>query len=444
MIRRAKHIKISRRTFIKGVLGVLATTSLAQPAFAATCPAETKTWTIGAFTCTGEIGEGYSDLTDPYGVALDSGDSNTHGSRVYKCDGSGNWAATWTVSAGEPGPAATCADNPTPLMKVVRTGAIDPVTLPCSPSGNCSWSCDSSRLDDSCSAGYCENSGDIIKLTRNFVCSTGITTGLPPAGCSAEDVTWVVNGDTCNATLGATAHTATAAASDSTAPTTGAANFICNDGTYTETAGSTCAGVTHDGCFATSTTWTIGTNTCVADVPSAAHNATLTVYDNEPAATGSAQMYCNNGTWTRSGESCNAPLPPVCPPIMPPPPPPELVTAACYVDTWNWDTGTAGACSNEIQCTGTNIVHFSVGTHMNDGGEYYYFGINDRYTVTWSGDCTGSGLNMSQCTRELPNGTYSATATVTDLQTGNTAAYTVTATKNTIHRNDPSQCPPPP
>lgn len=428
-------------------LTILAGTSiLASGAHAATCAETSVTWTVAGKTCSGNLGEGDSSLTLPYEVASDGGDLGTHGSKVYKCSGSGNWVDTWPNSGGDPANMATCVDNGTLAMKVTQVGVIDPVSLPClngySPPA-CSFPCDTANDGDTCNAGYCDDSGDITKHFRRFVCDSNSAAPPPPppsSDCAAETKTWIYNGLLCSGLVPALPHTSLSGIiSDSLAPTTGTARFQCDNGTLIEQVGSTCFGPPPPpaDCPATSVTWSQGTDNCAGNVGLTASGQTVTVTDSYLMATGSVQMTCNNGVWTSSGPTCTSPAPPVCPPVVTPLPP-VTVSAGCYVDTYAWDELGSPSCYSE-GCTGTNMVLFSVGDTA--GGDYYMFTDPDRFTVVWSGDCTGTGSTCSLTTGT--NGIFNATATVTDTVNGDVWTLPVSASKSTVYRADMMTCPNP-
>lgn len=81
-------------------------------------------------------------------------------------------------------------------------------------------------------------------------------------------------------------------------------------------------------------------------------------------------------------------------PPPPPPPPAAAVRAGCMVDTVAFDTMSDGDCFGSGY-TNTDMIVFSVGDTMNNGGEggdALYFANPALYRVTWSGNCaSGSG-----------------------------------------------------
>lgn len=90
--------------------------------------------------------------------------------------------------------------------------------------------------------------------SASFTCSNGTlslaggSSCLPPpapapANCGASVQTWTVGAQTCSASVGATSNNGVVTATDSSAPTTGSASFLCSNGTYTLQSGSSCTSV---------------------------------------------------------------------------------------------------------------------------------------------------------------------------------------------------------
>lgn len=272
---------------------------------------------------------------------------------------------------------------------------------------------------------------------------TPYCTAVAAVGCPAQNVSWDQDGHVCYGNVGALADGGNATINDGVAPTTGSASYACANGTLTRQPGATCTGPVvppTNNCVGTSTTWTVGLNTCASNIPDLAHGASVTIYDNAQPTTGSAMMTCNNGIFSRSAEACVSTSPPTCPPPPPPPPTPVTIYSGCYVDTPWWDLVSSPNCQTGVRsCTTTDGIGFSIGTHMNNGGDAYYFNDPERYTVSWSGACTGTG---SYCgVQSMPNGTHTATVTVTDTLTGQVTTRSITATKNTVKRVNINECP---
>ena len=170
-------------------------------------------------------------------------------------------------------------------------------------------------------------------------------------GCAAGSRDWSVLGNACTGSVTGAASGQTRAASDGSGPATGSASFKCDDGAWTEQAGSICglecaaltrshcelAKTAHGGssgtCDADSTgscsyscsngawtresgqcnarcptsaeTWTVGDDSCTDTVAGGAHGDTRTASDNAGSARGSASYRCSDGDWLeQSGSTC--------------------------------------------------------------------------------------------------------------------------------------------
>lgn len=87
-------------------------------------------------------------------------------------------------------------------------------------------------------AGITNGDLECVRLSRRVVYSSG----PPPANCGSTTLNWTVGANTCSGMIMATNHSLSNPVTDAvTDPSVGAANFTCNNGTYTENAGSTCA-----------------------------------------------------------------------------------------------------------------------------------------------------------------------------------------------------------
>ncbi|MES2729446.1 MAG: hypothetical protein V4621_05010 [Pseudomonadota bacterium] len=277
-----------------------------------------------------------------------------------------------------------------------------------------------------------------------FTLISGTCNNVVGAGCAAQTVTWDQDGHVCTAQLSALTNGGNSTVNDAVNPTTGSANFVCTDGAVMAQSGATCTGPAAppptNNCMSTSTSWTVGMNSCTTNIPDMTHGTALTVYDNAAPTTGSAMMTCNNGMYSRSAESCVSTSPPVCPPPPPPPSPPVAITAGCLIDTPWWDVATTPDCETPPNtCTTTDAIGFSVGTHINSGLDTYYFQDPERFTIAWTGACTGDASTCNAV--PMVNGTHAATVTVTDKQTGEVTVRNVTARKRTVRRINLNECP---
>jgi hypothetical protein len=121
---------------------------------------------------------------------------------------------------------------------------------------------------------------------------------------------------------------------------------------------------------------------------------------------------------------------------------PKPLAAGCIVDTDVWDTAAFPSCPNLMLRTSTDALLFSVGQVLNNGDEQWVFEDMGRFEVTWTGACASPAkLNESQCALwNVPNGSYTATATVRDVVTNTVRTFTMTAEKN-VTRCTPTDCP---
>ena len=114
-------------------------------------------------------------------------------------------------------------------------------------------------------------------------------------GCAAGSRDWSVLGNACTGSVTGAASGQTRAASDGGGPATGSASFKCDDGAWTEQAGSVCglecAAQTRSHCELAKTAHGGSSGTCDAD------------------STGSCSHSCDNGVWTRESGQCNARCP---------------------------------------------------------------------------------------------------------------------------------------
>lgn len=99
------------------------------------------------------------------------------------------------------------------------------------------------------------------------------------------------------------------------------------------------------------------------------------------------------------------------------------VTAGCYIDTAAYDTASPGICSRR-SFPESQTIDFSVGDYKNGR---YHFSNSSEWSITWSGDCSGSRNYCTTTKNPRFDTTYSATASVTHIPSGKTRSYSVTA-----------------
>jgi cytochrome c553 len=149
--------------------------------------------------------------------------------------------------------------------------------------------------------------------TASAACANGVwgaatnATCTSPSACASGDLSWTSGANTCNATAPATASGATAALSDTLAPTTGAASFTCSNGTWGAATNVSCTAPI--ACSAAALSWTVGANTCDGAAAATASGASATLTDAAAPTTGAATFACNNGAWgPATATTCNAPV----------------------------------------------------------------------------------------------------------------------------------------
>jgi hypothetical protein len=140
----------------------------------------------------------------------------------------------------------------------------------------------------------------------------------PPPNCTSQLVSWTVGSVSCEATVGSIAHGSTGTATDSTGPNTGSQNFACNAGTLTASGTGTCIVASPPAdCAAQAVSWTVGSNTCNANVPASTHGQTVTataivstnLYGQITPGTpkGTQAFVCSSGVLSPSGTgTCSA------------------------------------------------------------------------------------------------------------------------------------------
>ena len=126
------------------------------------------------------------------------------------------------------------------------------------------WSCNGNYRVRSC--GTREN---------HEFCAHGCASGTCNAApdCNTTSKEWTVGTNTCTASFFKAYNNTVRAATDSSEPTTGTAEFRCgSSGSWTLQSGATC----NASCSATSVTFTAGSYSCPAELPSRPHGSTYT------------------------------------------------------------------------------------------------------------------------------------------------------------------------
>lgn len=190
------------------------------------CPAKVFTWTVGGASCGGSTALTTSGSSS---VLKDTLVPNT-GSATYACSN-----GTWT------GPtAATCA-----------------AVLADCPAATLAWTvganaCNASAL--AATSGANASLQDVAGPTTGvakFLCTNGswgpatsaTCVTVAPLDCAATALNWTVGTNACSASAVPTVSGSVLAVTDTVAPTTGTAAFLCTNGVFAVSAGATCATV---------------------------------------------------------------------------------------------------------------------------------------------------------------------------------------------------------
>lgn len=249
------------------------------------------------------------------------------------CDSqTANWtqganSCTGSVSAMADGDTATITDSGAPTTgqvtascengSVTFSGASCTTGLPCGAgtvnwtvgAKNCSASvpATSSGVDVAASDTTAPQTGAATATCTNGVWSTSSTTCFNQ--CTATTQLWSdPDGSDCNGNVPLTQH-GSAPVVASTGPGNGNVTATCNDGVFAYSA-PTCSDDAD--CLATTLPWTVGANSCSGTIAQTANAATATATDSShavsPGGSGTANFTCNNGTWntTPSAATCNA------------------------------------------------------------------------------------------------------------------------------------------
>lgn len=314
----------------------------------ASCPSVARTWTVGGVSCDGTVPFTAHNGTN---TAFDS-TAPTTGNAGYTCN---NGALFQTASQAA---ANSCATAPAPGPVGCTAGTLLSWTnaATCSAPSTATTSGSTITITDAVapatgSATYVCNNGSF-----NLQSSTCANAPAPaPTNCGAQNLNWTVGGQTCTATANNTNSGQTAFLSDSTGPTTGSANFTCNNGSYTPIVSSqSCNGTATPSpppptapppaspppapvtCNYPGGTLAWGGGQCSADPGPVSRNVggIVDLNDGTLPNTGSIRFTCqSNGMFAPSNEVCN---------VSPP------ANQACTGRTVSWSVG-SNNCSGGIQ-----------------------------------------------------------------------------------------------
>lgn len=273
------------------------------------CAAGVLNWQVGGLSCSASAPAVYSG--DAVTVT-DNAVPNT-GTASFSCDNGSYIVQGGATCNPPPPPPANCAGG-IAQQWTVGGNTCEGVLSATAHAANTTVNDSTAPLTGS--ATYTCNNGNYTYLAGS--CNAP----PPPANCVATPRSWVVGGNSCDGTVPATAHSNVSTGFDSTAPTTGSAQYTCNNGVFFQTgpqaSATTCNAAPPPGpaaCTAGQTlTWNNGGNTCQAMSTSTSSGNTITITDGAGPATGSATYVCNNGSFSVQSSNCTTASPPAAAP----------------------------------------------------------------------------------------------------------------------------------
>lgn len=322
-----------------------------------TCPAGTKTWSVGSESCEGSVAQS-NPGDQPLAKDLSSSPTLGKGEATFKCEDNGTWSGPTSPSCSQSQCDAvasqTWGSSPTicqaSLPDTASGGERDIIDNVDTTTGSARYRCNNGTwqlVSSLCEVSKCPAisgkswnvagesclgdlpEGDLNQVANlsdstttgpstavgaaSFTCVSGSWTEnggstCAVAGCDAvNSKSWTVAGKNCTANLPARPMNALETISDVTGTDQGSASFRCVSGTWTEQSGSTCA---PQGCGAQASVSWNGTDgsVCTGSLLARGHGVVESPQDTTTPTTGSAQFTCNNGTWEKTSESCtNAP-----------------------------------------------------------------------------------------------------------------------------------------
>jgi hypothetical protein len=199
-----------------------ATATITPPA---PCAATTFTWTVGGNSCNASA----AATTSGSSSILNDTTAPATGSASYTCTN-----GTWTGPAS-----ATCTVQQAGCAAATLTWTVGTST------------CNASAL--AAASGASTALQDVTNPTTgaaSFLCTNGAWGAASSATCmtvnTAQDcpataLNWTVGGNACSATAVPTVSGSTLSVTDTVAPSTGTAAFLCTNGAWTQSAGAQCS-----------------------------------------------------------------------------------------------------------------------------------------------------------------------------------------------------------
>ena len=250
------------------------------------CGASSVQWTVGANLCTAVAPTTVNAQT---AVLADTNAPTTGGAR-FLCDN-----GVFTEQPGSTCTSSTTNCNPQSVSWTVSGATCTSSTTAVIANGATSATLNDTVIPTTGSARF-RCSGGALTVQSGATCTSGCFAGT--------SVAWTVGGNTCNGILPADVPSGgnSATINDNSAPTTGAATFMCSNGVLSANGGATCNAPPP--CPANTANWTVAGQSCSASVPSLINGQSASIIDSTGPATGTATSTCNNGVNTLSLQTC--------------------------------------------------------------------------------------------------------------------------------------------
>jgi hypothetical protein len=224
----------------------------------------------------------------------------------------------------------------------------------------------------------------------------------PSTDCPPTTLSWTPGADTCTFNASSTTNGGSIVANDSTAPTTGTANFTCNSGTWSAPSGATCTAAPLD-CPSAPVSWDVGGNICSGTTPLLTNTNSGTASDATAPTTGNANYTCTSGALVLN---------------------PGATCAAAPTGTYWKLTGVAVFFADgSTTCTFSNITtatcspvgsgcKITTNTPLSSGGAMCNYCLSGG-PWTWyytCSNCEAPGTSVNICDPSSPTGSASTTA----------------------------------
>ena len=238
----------------------------------------------------------------------------------------------------------------------------------------------------------CNAATNSVVVSGASSCTTAAAANKP---CPSQTVSWGACSGPAGNTLSGNNFTAT----DSIAPSTGSANFTCNDSVFVYSGGSCVTAATS--CTSKTLPWSVGGNSCSAPsgVTSGGQNKTIS---NTAANgnSGSATFSC-----TAASDSYQLVGSPTCAPV----------STTCTAQTVGW-IASGSSCSGSVASTANNGTRSVASTNGNSGSAVFACNAaSNTYTTTGTPSCSvpapSSCSSQSKVWGTSPNNCSASTGT---------------------------------